>query len=45
MVLKRINKNVKSVDKQKIKDDVLRSARNVNRHMEADGFILPKQVV
>lgn len=45
MVLKRINKNVKSVDKQKIKDDVLRSVRNVNRHMEADGFILPKQVV
>jgi len=44
-VLKRIDNVLELTNKKEVKEAVLRSAKDVNRHMEADGYILPKQAI
>lgn len=44
-MLKRIDNVLELTNKKEVKEAVLRSAKDVNRHMEADGYILPKQAI
>ena len=44
-VLKRIDNVLELTNKKEVKEAVLRSAKDVNRHMEADGYILPNQAI